>query len=173
MDKRSNNDLQGILIFLIMNTFVYSSLSIQENENKKCPWEWKLNRNLIFHITNFHSFWIMDGYIHSHEYLKYKTCSFENCYGRRHIYFGGDERNAQRKSPTFRKFSTWCCIEHILPLVIIAHTTLAAIHMLPRSYEFGTALTTTLPILFHYCYKYCYSDSRNLWAVMKAGGLAP
>ena len=38
--------------------------------------------------------------------------------------------------------------------------------------EFGTASTTTLPILFQYCYKYCYSDSRNLWAVMKAGGLA-
>jgi hypothetical protein len=36
--------------------------------------------------------------------------------------------------------------------------------------EFGTALTTILPILF--CYKYCYSDSRNLWTVMKAGGLA-
>ena len=30
--------------------------------------------------------------------------------------------------------------------------------------EFGTALTTSLPILFQYCYKYCYSDSRNLWA---------
>ena len=27
--------------------------------------------------------------------------------------------------------------------------------------EFGTALTTILPILFLYCYKYCYSDSRN------------
>jgi hypothetical protein len=38
--------------------------------------------------------------------------------------------------------------------------------------EFGTALTTILLILFQYCYKYCYSDSRNLWAVMKAGGLA-
>ena len=38
--------------------------------------------------------------------------------------------------------------------------------------EFGTVLTTILPILFQYCYKYCYSDSRNLWAVMKAGGLA-
>jgi hypothetical protein len=38
--------------------------------------------------------------------------------------------------------------------------------------EFGTALKTILPILFQYCYKYCYSDSRNLWAVMKAGGLA-
>jgi hypothetical protein len=24
--------------------------------------------------------------------------------------------------------------------------------------EFGTALTTSLPILFQYCYKYCYSD---------------
>jgi len=24
--------------------------------------------------------------------------------------------------------------------------------------EFGTALTTILPILFRYCYKYCYSD---------------
>jgi hypothetical protein len=36
--------------------------------------------------------------------------------------------------------------------------------------EFGTALTTILPILFQYCYKYCYSDSQNLWAVMKAGG---
>ena len=33
--------------------------------------------------------------------------------------------------------------------------------------EFGTALTTILPILL-----YCYNDSRNLWAVMKAGGLA-
>ena len=33
---------------------------------------------------------------------------------------------------------------------------------------FGTALTTNLPILFHYCYKYCYSDSRNLWAETKA-----
>ena len=38
--------------------------------------------------------------------------------------------------------------------------------------EFGTALTTILPILSQYCYKYCYSDNRNLWAVMKAGGLA-
>ena len=27
--------------------------------------------------------------------------------------------------------------------------------------EFGTALTTSLPILFQYCYRYCYSDSRN------------
>jgi hypothetical protein len=25
---------------------------------------------------------------------------------------------------------------------------------------------------FKYCYKYCYSDSRKLWAVMKGGGLA-
>jgi hypothetical protein len=38
--------------------------------------------------------------------------------------------------------------------------------------EFGAALTTILPILFQYCYKYCYSDSQNLWAVMKGGGLA-
>ena len=38
--------------------------------------------------------------------------------------------------------------------------------------EFSTALTTILPILLQYCYKYCYSDSRNLWAIMKAGGLA-
>jgi hypothetical protein len=28
--------------------------------------------------------------------------------------------------------------------------------------EFGTALITILPILFQYCYKYCYSDSRNI-----------
>ena len=28
--------------------------------------------------------------------------------------------------------------------------------------EFGTALTTILPILSQYCYKYCYSDNRNL-----------
>ena len=28
--------------------------------------------------------------------------------------------------------------------------------------EFGTALTTILPILFRYCYKYCYNDGRNL-----------
>jgi len=39
--------------------------------------------------------------------------------------------------------------------------------------EFSTALITVLPILFQYCYKYCYSDSRNLSTVMKAGGLAP
>ena len=38
--------------------------------------------------------------------------------------------------------------------------------------EIGTALTTILPILFKYYYKYCYSDSQNLWAVMKVGGLA-
>ena len=38
--------------------------------------------------------------------------------------------------------------------------------------EFGIALTTILPSLYLYCYKYCYSDSRNLWTVMKAGGLA-
>ena len=38
--------------------------------------------------------------------------------------------------------------------------------------EYGTALSTILPILFLYCYKYCYSDNRNLWTVMKAGGLA-
>ena len=25
--------------------------------------------------------------------------------------------------------------------------------------EFGIALTTILPILFQYCYKYCYSDN--------------
>jgi hypothetical protein len=35
--------------------------------------------------------------------------------------------------------------------------------------EFGADLTT---VLFKYCYKYCYSDSRNLWAVMKGRGLA-
>ena len=29
-----------------------------------------------------------------------------------------------------------------------------------------------LPMLFQYCYKFCYSDNRNLWAVMKAGVLA-
>ena len=28
--------------------------------------------------------------------------------------------------------------------------------------EFSTALITILPILFQYCYKDCYSDSRNL-----------
>ena len=37
----------------------------------------------------------------------------------------------------------------------------------------STALTTTLPILFQYCYKCWYSDRRNLCTVMKAGGLAP
>ena len=43
----------------------------------------------------------------------------------------------------------------------------------PMLTEFGTALTTILPMLFQYCYKCWYSDSRNLWTVMKAGGLAP
>jgi citrate lyase synthetase len=28
--------------------------------------------------------------------------------------------------------------------------------------EFGAALRTVLPVLFKYCYKYCYSDSRKL-----------
>jgi hypothetical protein len=37
---------------------------------------------------------------------------------------------------------------------------------------FGTALTTILPIMFQYCYQYYYSDNRNLWVVMKVGGLA-
>ena len=37
---------------------------------------------------------------------------------------------------------------------------------------FGADLTTVLPVSFKYCYKYCYSDSRKLWAVMKGGGLA-
>jgi hypothetical protein len=38
--------------------------------------------------------------------------------------------------------------------------------------EFGAVLTTVLPVLFKYFYKYCYSDSQKLWAVMKARGLA-
>jgi hypothetical protein len=38
--------------------------------------------------------------------------------------------------------------------------------------EFGAALTTVLSVLFKYCYKYCDSDSRKLWAVMKGEGLA-
>jgi hypothetical protein len=38
--------------------------------------------------------------------------------------------------------------------------------------EFGTVMTTVLPVLFKYSYKYCYSDSLKLWAVMKGGGLA-
>jgi hypothetical protein len=38
--------------------------------------------------------------------------------------------------------------------------------------EFVAAFTTVLLVLFNYCYKYCYSDSRKLWAVMKGGGLA-
>jgi hypothetical protein len=38
--------------------------------------------------------------------------------------------------------------------------------------EFGAALTTDVPVVFKYCYKYYYSDSQKLWAVMKAGGLA-
>ena len=28
--------------------------------------------------------------------------------------------------------------------------------------EFGTVMTTVLPVLFKYCYKYCYSDIRKL-----------
>jgi hypothetical protein len=38
--------------------------------------------------------------------------------------------------------------------------------------ELGAALKTVLPVLFKYSYKYCYSDSRKLKAVMKGGGLA-
>jgi hypothetical protein len=40
-----------------------------------------------------------------------------------------------------------------------------------NDWSLGIALTTVLPVLFKYCYKYCYSDSRKLWAAMKAGGL--
>ena len=39
-------------------------------------------------------------------------------------------------------------------------------------YKYAASLTTVLPVLFKYCYKYCYSDSRKVWAVIKAGGLA-
>jgi hypothetical protein len=28
--------------------------------------------------------------------------------------------------------------------------------------EFGAAFTTVLPVLFKYCYKFCYSDNRKL-----------
>ena len=38
--------------------------------------------------------------------------------------------------------------------------------------EFGAALEPGLPVLLKYCYIYFYSDSRKLWAIMKAGGLA-
>jgi hypothetical protein len=38
--------------------------------------------------------------------------------------------------------------------------------------EIGAALTTVVPVLFKYCYRYCYSDSRKLRAVMKGGDLA-
>ena len=38
--------------------------------------------------------------------------------------------------------------------------------------EFGADLTNVLPVLLKYCCKYCYSDSRKLWAVMKGGDLA-
>jgi hypothetical protein len=37
--------------------------------------------------------------------------------------------------------------------------------------EVGADLTTVLPVLFKYCCKYCYSDSRKLWAVMKGVGV--
>jgi hypothetical protein len=40
------------------------------------------------------------------------------------------------------------------------------------SLSFLLLLTTVLPVLFKYCYKYCYIDSRKLWAVLKGGGLA-
>jgi hypothetical protein len=30
------------------------------------------------------------------------------------------------------------------------------------AFELGAALTTVLPVLFKYCYKYCYCDSRKL-----------
>ena len=38
--------------------------------------------------------------------------------------------------------------------------------------EFFAVMTTVWPVLFKYCYKFGYSDSRKLWAVMKGGGLA-
>jgi hypothetical protein len=40
-------------------------------------------------------------------------------------------------------------------------------------YCFDNFCTYFVPILFQYCYKYCYSDSRNFWVVVKAGGLEP
>jgi hypothetical protein len=58
---------------------------------------------------------------------------------------------------------TWSMIAFILRSIVNFHS---------LTYPNVIVLTTILPILFQYCYKYCYSDSRNLWAVMKAGGLA-
>ena len=46
--------------------------------------------------------------------------------------------------------SRWLLMEMVHDRCSILHT------------EFGTALTTILPILFQYCYKYCNSDNRNL-----------
>jgi hypothetical protein len=46
------------------------------------------------------------------------------------------------------------------------------INFLRHRIKFGAVMTTVLPVVFKHCYKYCHSDSRRLWAVMKGGGLA-
>ena len=59
-----------------------------------------------------------------------------------------------------------CWVGFVYVCILLAHWHSSS---LLNTFRFGTALTTILPILFQYFYKYCYSDSRNLWAVMKAG----
>ena len=58
-----------------------------------------------------------------------------------------------------RVFLTFTFVVKILPwlLMEMAHDRCSTLLT-----GFSTALTTILPILFQYCYKCCYSDSRNL-----------
>jgi hypothetical protein len=62
-------------------------------------------------------------------------------------------------------FSFLCCVSCLVCLVscVPNAASFSGLSILDCPFtEFGTALTTVIPILFQYCYKYCYSDSRNL-----------
>ena len=63
---------------------------------------------------------------------------------------------------------SWCHNNVVLSVSQMSNMT----DTINQSYVKTFLSITILPILFQYCYKYCYSDSRNLWVVMKAGGLA-
>ena len=72
------------------------------------------------------------------------------------------------KKPALNEFEPLKCVYLYLDSYVIVDKIVFDICFT----RFGTALTTILPILFQYCYKHFYSDSRNLWTVMRAGGLA-
>ena len=66
-----------------------------------------------------------------------------------------------------------CVLYHVHACTAVVSYRSVYMHQVPEDHlSRGQSNLTVLPILFHYCCEYCYSDSRNLWVVMKTGGLA-